>query len=444
MRHPALWLWSLGLLALGCGDPAAVGDGLDDGNVNLSSEEIRSTGSPPWMYTGPLPALANVQIYVSQAGHTARVVGDLPADWNGTVPYYAVVERVGTTRKLTVVYPIATGASASHDSQPGRFTSVTTIPYRPNGMAYPSTGPTYVTWGGFPFIGYNNGIAFHGPITFSSSTAGGEQVYEWYLRRGPVSHGCNRMQGEHVVELAHLLGYDMRNTWQPNQRVTRRVTINVSRDYDRLPSGETVDVDYPRTAGAVAPSGPVRMFRTWNADEMPRIVCADSRARRVFNTTVGTDFCDAMPANTRDLATGAPTGPVVVDNGTSGFTATASFATYTRSPVRVGADYTATTMGTAGTATWRLPVTTEGSFRVWARYAPDENRNTRAGYRVFPDSSDALNAAPITVNQRLPGQQGWVELGTFTLRAGAHVTLTVDASADGYTIADAVRIEPTR
>ena len=24
---------------------------------------------------------------------------------------------------------------------------------------------------------------------------------EWHLYRGPVSHGCNRMAGEHVVEL---------------------------------------------------------------------------------------------------------------------------------------------------------------------------------------------------------------------------------------------------
>ncbi len=433
-------------MALGCASPDADGegggDGLDPTGLDFTTEEIRSTGSPPWIYAGPLPSLVNTKVFISQAGHTVRVTGDLPEGFAGVVPYYASEERIGTRRVITVVYPIATGVSASLDSATGRFGAFSAVPFRPNGMAYPTTGPAFVTWGGFPFLAYNGGIALHGPITYTTSTSGGERVHDWYLQRGPVSHGCNRMQGEHVVEFAQLVGYDMRNTWGANVRVTRRAVITVLRDYDRLASGEAVDVDYPRRSGARAPTGPTRVFPTWNADDMPRIVCADMRTTRPTNTRVGDGFCDAMPANSRDLASGNPLGPVVVDNGTAAFSASSAFARYTRSPVRVGPDYTAANAATAGTATWRLPVTAGGRFRVWARYAPDENRNTRASYQVFADGTDASGATAVTVNQRTPGVQGWVDLGLFTLRAGARVVLTSASSSDGYTIADAVRVEP--
>ncbi len=430
---------------MGCGsaDPTdAENDGLDTEGLGFSTEEIRSAGSPPWVYGGSLPLLVNPKVVVSQSGHTARVTGDLPAGWSGVVPYYASVETVGTRRVLTVVYPIATGASAALDSAARTFTALSGVPFRPNGMAYPTTGPSYVTWGGFPFVAYNGGIAFHGPITYTTSTSGGERVYDWYLQRGPVSHGCNRMQGEHVTELAHLVGFDMRNTWQANLRVARRATVQVIRDYDRLPTGEAVDVDYPRWAGARAPTGPTRVFPTWNADEMPRIVCADNRARRTANTPVPDGFCDYMPSNGRDLATGSPIGPVLVDNGTAAFSASSSFARYTRSPVRVGADYMAADIAMAGTATWTLPVTRSGRFALWARYAPDENRNTRASYRVYTDATDASGQTPVVVNQRQPGTQGWVQLGTYSLSAGAKVVLSAATSSDGWTIADAVRLEP--
>ena len=58
-----------------------------------------------------------------------------------------------------------------------------------------------VRFGGFPFLGYaprENGFAMHGPINRTNE--------EWFLKRGQVSHGCNRMAGEHVVELSVLAG----------------------------------------------------------------------------------------------------------------------------------------------------------------------------------------------------------------------------------------------
>jgi hypothetical protein len=110
----------------------------------------------------------------------------------------------------------------------------------------------------------------------------------------------------------------------------------------------------------------------------------------------------------------------------------------------VGSNYHALAAAMAGTVSWRLPVTTAGRFALRARYAPDENRNTRASYQVFTDGAAASGQTPLTVNQRLPGTQGWVDLGTFTLNPGARVVLSSQASSDGWTIADAVRLEPVR
>ncbi|MEI8259763.1 MAG: hypothetical protein WCJ30_29205 [Deltaproteobacteria bacterium] len=315
-------------------------------------------------------------------------------------------------------------------------------------MAYPTTGPSFVTWGGFPFMAYNGGVAFHGPITYTvDGTQNGERVYEWYLQRGPVSHGCNRMQGEHVVEMAQLIGVDMHNTWGAGVKTATRAHIVVTRDYDRLPTGAAVDVDYPRTAGAVAPTGVVRMFRTWDGNEMTRVVCSDTRRSPATGQTVAPGYCSFMPANQRDLATGNATAALAVDNDTAAFTATGPWANYTRSTVRVGSNYAGLQIGTSGTATWQLPVTTTGSFEVFTRYAPDVSRNTHAIYRVYAGASSTPAGAAAIVNQRLPGSLGWVSLGTFTLGAGSHVTVsdrdTTGAASDGWTLADAVRIVPT-
>ena len=58
-----------------------------------------------------------------------------------------------------------------------------------------------ITFGNFPYLGYGrnaNGIGFHGPIDRNEDM--------WFLQRGQISHGCNRMAGEHIVELSVLYG----------------------------------------------------------------------------------------------------------------------------------------------------------------------------------------------------------------------------------------------
>lgn len=221
-----------------------------------------------WHYHGPLPALTQARIVVSLLGHTAHVSGIIPKDWDGTLPAYAEVEDVSDGRQLHVVYPIATGklngrtlAGTPVRNSPGTFRNLLAYPFKER--------DAIAAWGGFPFLIYNQSreIGFHGPITHPQAT--------WHLQRGPVSHGCNRMQGEHVVEMAHLVGVDMDQTYRQGQSVTVGVPVEVlatDAGYDEL-NGEELDVDYPTTSGVKRPTGTVHMFATWSGLDHPEYVC---------------------------------------------------------------------------------------------------------------------------------------------------------------------------
>jgi hypothetical protein len=205
------------------------------------------------------------------------------------LPFYARPERVGDRTKITVMYPIATGQPGTPHPN-ANFSEVFIDPHHTTDAHY----------GGFPFVGYTGLIGFHGPITGDRS--------DWILNRGQVSNGCNRMVGEHVVELTHLLGTDMsqprssaagdRSQW-PRTPVDLRV--------HPVPDvvGDTAyDVDYPVTenAGVVLPQvggniTRVEKFPTWSSDDFPTSVCEYKGGR----LPLPADYCTSAGTNRRDL-----------------------------------------------------------------------------------------------------------------------------------------------
>ena len=277
------------------GDPRE-GEAPETGyDEELINAEKNGQPSQKWIYNGPLPRLEKVEVFASLKGHTVRVTGLLPKDFKGTVPFYGEAKPAGDRTKVTVVYPIATGkvdpSTGKAPAAPGTYTTLFGIAYTPTNDKAP--------WGGFPFLMYNNqrGIAFHGPITSVSDVATGD--LEWHLYRGPVSHGCNRMAGEHVVEMAHLLGIDMGKPHTVQERFTLGVKTTISADYDVF-DGKTIDVDYPAEKGVVRPTGSgVKVYPTWISEDFPRLVCA-YRADR----PLGLDHCAYAGTNRRDLGTG--------------------------------------------------------------------------------------------------------------------------------------------
>jgi hypothetical protein len=260
------WLFAL-LFMTACGPTNEADIETEDPLVAKANEE--------WFYNGPMPALEQPTITVSLEGNTARLSGLLPV--NATLPSLPHVKTKienGRTR-VDAVYPIATARAGKSNSKPGSYKFYYAMPYRPNGAAWtPEEGNHFVTWGGFPFIAYNDGIAFHGPITFTSDkSSDGTSV--WLLKRGDVSGGCNRMLGEHVIELTHAIGIDMRKLYTANQAFVPKspATVTVLSGYDSY-DGKLVDVDYPTDVGVVRPakvvgSANVAMFGSWVASELP-------------------------------------------------------------------------------------------------------------------------------------------------------------------------------
>jgi hypothetical protein len=252
---------------------AATEDENAESEGNLATKE-----KDEWFYTGPMPTLEDASVTLSLEGHTARVTGKLPA--NATLPPLPHVKTKtladGRTQ-VDAVYPIAT-ANPDNDKvnqDPGTYHFTRMVMFRPNGIAVTvKEGKHNVTWGGFPFLSYTSGgdVAFHGPIT----SAGGD----WFLQRGRVSGGCNRMLGEHVVEVAHLVGAPMDRIYEANKNyksdtapISAPGAVHVIAGYDEY-DGKKIDVDYPTARKMVRPRTVVGeenvvMFGTWIASESP-------------------------------------------------------------------------------------------------------------------------------------------------------------------------------
>lgn len=273
----------------GCSTTNAQRTTKQDSDLKDIKDPNRDRNDPVWVYGGLLPKLDDVKVKVSIRGHTVRVTGFLPSSFKGTVPPHAFEEQIGGRRRVMVVYPIATvdsnyiknnGERASN-ADPGEYHNVGVYPYNPYGIGGEQNKNT--PWGGFPYIEYERGrnIAFHGPITRYGGL--------WHLIRGPVSHACNRMQGEHVVEFANLLGISMNRNWTKDDLVPVNTVVEVlpHDDYDKITDGalanKFVDVDYrPETnkisAMRIYPRNS-HMFKTWSAINHPDWICVAESAR---------------------------------------------------------------------------------------------------------------------------------------------------------------------
>lgn len=254
------------------------GESADD--PAASEDALTHRARDAWFYDGPLPVLEGAEVTVSLKGHTARVSGLLPAGTaapDASLTYIKSKNENGRTR-VDVVYPIATGEKYSYNASPAVHTFNRARPYRPDGETVDSEGnKSFVTWGGFPFLAYSGNIALHGPIS-RATNASGTEVF--YLQRGSVSHGCNRMLGEHVTELAHLIGVNMRKVWVANYIYEGRenpttAKVNLTAEYDTY-DGQPIDVDYPTAStlgkGPEGVQAPIRapgavMFGSWVGTE---------------------------------------------------------------------------------------------------------------------------------------------------------------------------------
>jgi hypothetical protein len=187
----------------------------DDEGAVIPNIETLTGKSVQWVYSGPLPSLESPKVEVSIPASVALVTGLLPEGYDvAKLPPYARTRRTEAGRtELAIGYPVATAATdkinpernAPYRNWPGDNKTLYSIPFTPS--VKDSANSDATMWGGFPFIKYSSvGHALHGPIDVAPEEEGGQV---WKLKRAPVSKGCNRMAGEHIVELAHLIGTDM-------------------------------------------------------------------------------------------------------------------------------------------------------------------------------------------------------------------------------------------
>jgi RHS repeat-associated protein len=90
-------------------------------------------------------------------------------------------------------------------------------------------------------------------------------------------------------------------------------------------------------------------------------------------------------------------------------------------------------------ATWTPNVPQAGSYQVYAWWTAGSNRATNATYTV----TNAQGSTPVPVNQQANGGT-WNLLGTFSLAPGTTDTITLTDQANGYVIADAIRLVPVQ
>lgn len=303
------------LVVSGCATAPEPADPLaDDTAVDAAAEKrLDAQRDQRWVYAGLLPALDDWHAVLSLEGHTVRVTGLLPEGYTAPLPYWALpAVRADGRTGITVVYPISTARvlderGAPTDAAnplPGDYPWVSAYPFTPSD---PVKG---TPWGGFPFLEYDTQrhLAFHGPITAENGA--------WRLLRGPVSHGCARMQGEHVVEFAHLMGLDMGDPSAEPRGLPAAAgdfRVRVVEGFDRLEDGRIVDVDYPGAGGFQRPAGDpatIAVFPTWTTDAFPRFVCAHDPAR-----PLGDEHCDAQPDTGANPLRAADLGGVACPHG---------------------------------------------------------------------------------------------------------------------------------
>lgn len=281
------------LFTAGCEE---AGDPVTGDEDYLKNVEKTGGASQKWIYQGAMPKLEQPAIVVSLKAHTARVTGLLPASFTGTLPFYAIPKTEPSGRiRVTVVYPVATGAvdpsTGKAPMAPGHYSTLWGVPFTPT--------TDKAAWGGFPFMKYHasRGLAFHGPITSQRNAETGD--WEWNLVRGPVSHGCERMQGEHVVELAHMLGMNMAGPHKVGDSAQMSVSVDVITEWDQV-DGKFVDVDYPALSSVKRPpAAQSTLFPTWDSRNLPNLVCGYDASRPLDG-----HHCDNVGIVKQDITTG--------------------------------------------------------------------------------------------------------------------------------------------
>ncbi|PTX55294.1 hypothetical protein C8P63_1191 [Melghirimyces profundicolus] len=94
----------------------------------------------------------------------------------------------------------------------------------------------------------------------------------------------------------------------------------------------------------------------------------------------------------------------------------------------------------SGIFTWTFRVKQAGNYQIFVNYASAPDRASNAPYTVYYHGGQSKT---VIVNQKTGGGQ-WVSLGTFPFQKGDQGKVVLTNRADGFVIADAVKIVGTQ
>ena len=129
--------------------------------------------------------------------------------------------------------------------------------------------------------------------------------------------------------------------------------------------------------------------------------------------------------------------PLVIDNGTSGFTDGGGWSNYWQDGFCCGEYYAGTT------ATWQVTGLPSGTYEVAATWAPNGSWSSNTHFSVY-DNATLRGGA--NANQQVAGsdftfsRMGWKNIGSFSITSGT-LKVVLDSSSGGSAVADAVYIK---
>ncbi len=130
---------------------------------------------------------------------------------------------------------------------------------------------------------------------------------------------------------------------------------------------------------------------------------------------------------------------VVLDNAQAQTAGSWMINNQDQSDTRYGGDFIyATSWGeeVTATATFTFPNVAPGTYQLYAWWTPHENRATDTPYTVKAGETTET----VRFNQQQNGGK-WNAIGTYTVTQQGDITVTIGNDANGYVIADAVKLE---
>jgi hypothetical protein len=326
-----------------------------------------------------------------------------------TVATAAPADSLGATLTTTLVsgnyYLIAKSQGAYGDV--GQYTINGTLPGQvpPSTIIIDDSDARFTTtgnWTAYPAQGFQNNMHYAG-------LGGGASVATWSADVTP---------GQYAVDV----------TWyaDPNRATNAPYTV-----LDGVASRGTTRVNQE-----LSPVGTLEQGATWQT--LGTYTISGNRLIvQLTNSANGYVIADAI--RIRALTTTTPPSPIIDDSDVR-FTTTGNWTAYPDQGFQNNMHY-AGLGGGASVANWSADVT-PGQYAVDVTWYADPNRATNAPYTVL---DGVASRGTTRVNQQLSPvgtlEQGatWQTLGTYTI-SGGRLIVQLTNNANGYVIADAIRI----